>query len=337
MMLFGSSLAETNQSSADSSSASKSNVLGDNFVLEIQDGAMATPQPASEEISITIGGNQPRPGEVPQINVITIQTQAEIIFPSPMSGGDAKLFNPSSANMIVVYVLRISVAELMSQTGMTGYSQEAYEELSSQEGFDPADSFITLSQTKGVVPGDYVSEITLGALPDGSTLPAGSYVGELVMVPFDADTSIQSGIRANIDIPFTIEMDSIQLTCDADYQFPIKAFNSLDSETDIVYSIQLSQAEIKNVTGSPHRTATELKLQKESGIFYPEYEFISLFTSEPIAPGAFLESATLGVLPDGQSLPSGTYTAWLVRNTIDPDTGALTIMDANTQIELIVP
>lgn len=310
-------------------------ILGDGFVLEIQ--TEATPTPAPEEIVIPLYGGLPRPGETPRISSLNIRTQAKLIFDSPFEPSRADLYNPADSTMIMVYQLRISLAELQRQTGMTGYSQEQYAQLRAQPGFDPEKSYVVLSQSKGVLPGDRVQYITLGTLPDGSTLPAGEYTGELLMVPFDQETMESTMVDATVMMPFELKTGVIRLTPDEDYRVRMSVFNQTDSGFDIVYSIQLSQAEIMRVTGSAHQTEETLALQAATADFRSEYEFISLFESEPIAPGSFLEEAILGALPDGEPLPSGTYTGWLVRYAQSDKTTERTMLDADTQIQIVVP
>ena len=239
--------------------------------------------------------------------------------------------------MIVVYQLRVSVAELMRQAGVTGYTDEQYALLSAQEGFDPEKAYVVLSQTKGIPPGMTVEEITLGALPDGSTLPAGEYTGELLMVPFDSESRSAAMVSATINMPFSIATGIIRLICDDAYGVELSAFNPVESGRDAVFSIQVSQAEVERVTGSSHQDEAALSAQAAATYFNPEYEFISLFESEPITPGAFLEGAELGLLPDGERLPTGEYVAWLVRYAVDPETGETTLTDANTQLQIVVP
>ena len=310
-------------------------ILGDDFVLEIQ--TEATPTPAPQEIVVPLYGDLPRPGETPRISSLNIRTQAKLIFDSPFEPSRADLYNPADSTMIMVYQLRISLAELQRQTGMTGYSQEQYAQMSAQPGFDPEKSYVVLSQSKGVMPGDRVQYITLGTLPDGSTLPAGEYTGELLMVPFDQETMESAMVDATVMMPFEVKTSVIRLTPDEDYRVRLSVFNQTDSGFDVVYSIQLSQAEILRVTGSAHQSEENLALQAADADFRSEYEFVSLFDSEPIAPGAFLEEAILEALPDGEPLPSGTYTGWLVRYAQSDATTGRTMLDTDTQIQIVVP
>lgn len=117
----------------------------------------------------------------------------------------------------------------------------------------------------------------------------------------------------------------------------LHVFNPVDGTNDMVYSIQFSQLEIQNVTGSPHRTEEELAAQALDINFLPEYEFVSVFESEPVKPGEALEHAQLVQLPDGQMLPPGTYHGWLVKYAIDPETQEKTQQSVTTEIELVVP
>lgn len=307
-------------------------LLGSDFVLEIQ----TEPEPMND-ILLSLGANLPRPGEAPQINTLPIITQAKLVFDSPFSPSTAELTNPEDSDMIMVYQLRISIAELMRQTGRTGYEADAYAIISAGEDFDPAHHYIVLSQSKGVLPGDHVEHIALGALPDGTTVPAGEYMGELIMVPFDGETRTCSMVNAIVMMPFEVKTGMSSLALTAERAGKISAFNQIDAAYDIVYSIQISQAEIERVSGSPHQSAEALAAQALTPQFNGEYEFISLYDSAPIAPGVFLEDIALTALPDGQPLPSGAYNGWLVRYTVDPYTGALSMLDANTLLEIIAP
>lgn len=309
-------------------------LLGDGFQLEIQAEPTATPKP--ETLTFTLGAQMPRPGEKPRISSLNVQTQASLRFETPMAPAQADLRNAEDSGLIVVYVLRMSVAEMQRKTGRTGYTGEQYMALSEREGFDPETSYITLSQSKGIPPGMSVDEITLGTLPDGSTLPAGDYTGELVMVPFSADTMEEAMINVNVEMQFSVENDMIILHLDEDGRAPLQAFNPIDAQQDIYLEIQVSQSEVREVTGQPHNTAEVLAAQEADPAFnslYEQYTFMSLFRSDPIAPGGFLEEVVLTTLPDGTPLPPGTYDAWLVRY----GDGEAELLDASTQIQLIVP
>ena len=320
---------------AEKENGSSNSVLDDDFVLEIQ--GEATPSPTAEILDFAIGGTMPKPGETPRLNSITVEMQPHIRFKSPFSPGTVRLYNPTTSNMVMVYQLRISIDELQRQAGITGYTPEDYTALSSAEDFDPATSYITLSQTKGILPGKTAEEIALGTLPDGSSLPAGQYTGELLMVPFDHETENPAMVNAVIVMPFSVETGLIQLVVGEDQTIVLQVFNPTHNDTDVVFGLEISQKELEAVTGSPHRTEEELALQAETGSFDPAYEFISLFTSEAVKPGGFLESATIKALPDESLLPSGVYTGWLVRYNVDKTTGELVMQDVDTQVQITVP
>lgn len=303
----------------------------DNYALEIE----IEPQVTAESTTITIG-DPPRPGEKPKLNVFGIEVPAMLYFDYPFAASTARLHNPADSTMIVVYQLRISVAELLKQAGITGYSESQYAQLSAHEGFDPASSYIVLSQTKGILPGASVNEMSLGTLPDGSTLPAGNYTSELVMVPFDEETREGAMVTALVIVPFVIKNDVIRLQADEAQHVSLSLFNPVQSGQQLSYSIQISQSEIERVSGSPHQSQANLDLQSSNPFFDPDYEFISFFDSELIAPGEFLESAQLHKLPDGQSLPTGEYQGWLVRYEVDTLSGEKILLDVNTQIFILI-
>lgn len=76
-----------------------------------------------------------------------------------------------------------------------------------------------------------------------------------------------------------------------------------------MFAIQISQQELTDVSGEAHRTAEETAAQQANPAFDPAYEFLTIYESDPVAPGAFLEGrAALRTLPDGQALPAGEYT-----------------------------
>lgn len=295
----------------------------------------------------------PRPGATPppKTNVLVISTAAKYIFPNPMGTALAAFQNTTEAKFPVVYTLQISVEQLLKQLGISGYSAEEYAQLQQSEGFDPASSYIVLCQTEPIAPGQTVESITLGTLPDGTTLPAGDYEAKLFETVLDDDEqadsqsgeipdsvtlSVSMTLSASMEIPFTVQESTITAQANGDGTIPLRVFNPVTSTDQAIYSIQLSQAEVERVTGSAHRTAEELAAQGANADFNAEYEFISLSESEPIAPGEFLESATLAALPDGSALAKGAYNAWLVKYTVDA-TGAKTMAPVNTAIALIIP
>lgn len=314
-----------------SSASVNTDILGEDFELEIE----VTPSVTTGTLTIEMGNKQPKPGQKPKVNVVGIDVPAMLVFYSPFSIGIARLNNPEGSTAFVVYQLRISVAELLRQTGMTGYSTEQYEEINSHEGFDAEQSYIVLSQTKGIAPGAWVEEMALGILPNGSTLPAGSYTAELVMVPFDSETRQTMMVSAVVMVPFVVENDLIVLDV-TEQTLDLNLFNPVAADADLIYSIQVSQAELERLTGSAHQNEETLMLQALTPGFDSAYEFISLFESDPISPGGYLEGATLHALPDGESLPRGEYTAWLVRYEVNAQSEEQLMLEVNTQLQLNV-
>ena len=306
-------------------------VLGEDYQLEIE----VSPSVSTQTVTIDLGGGQPKPGEKPKVNVLGIDVPAMMVFESPFSIGTARLYNTAESTVVVVYQLRISVAELRRQAGITGYSAQQYEALLAGEGFDPESSYIVLSQTKGILPGGWVEEMALGTLPDGRTLPAGNYTAELVMVPFDSETRQSMMLSAVVMIPFVVENDLIALDVQ-DNVMELSLFNPVDADTNLIYSIQVSQSELERVSGAPHQDEETLKRQEETPGFDGAYEFISLYESEPVIPGGYLEGQQLNALPDGAYLPKGEYTGWLVRYTVDAQSGERVMLEVNTQLQLVV-
>lgn len=306
-------------------------VLGEDYQLEIE----VSPSVSTQTVTIDLGGGQPKPGERPKVNVLGIDVPAMMVFESPFSIGTARLYNTAESTVVVVYQLRISVAELRRQAGITGYSAQQYEALLAGEGFDPESSYIVLSQTKGILPGGWVEEMALGTLPDGRTLPAGSYTAELVMVPFDSETRQSMMLSAVVMIPFVVENDLIALDIQ-DNVMDLSLFNPVDADRNLIYSIQVSQSELERVSGAPHQDEETLKRQEGTPGFDSAYEFISLYESEPVMPGGYLEGLQLNALPDGAHLPKGEYTGWLVRYAVDAQSGERVMLEVNTQLQLVV-
>ena len=306
-------------------------VLGEDYQLEIE----VSPSVSTQTVTIDLGGGQPKPGEKPKMNVLGIDVPAMMVFESPFSIGTARLYNTAESTVVVVYQLRISVAELRRQAGITGYSAQQYEALLAGEGFNPESSYIVLSQTKGILPGGWVEEMALGTLPDGRTLPAGSYTAELVMVPFDSETRQSVMLSAVVMIPFVVENDLIALDIQ-DNVMDLSLFNPVDADTNLIYSIQISQSELERVSGAPHQDEETLKRQEGTPGFDSAYEFISLYESEPVMPGGYLEGLQLNALPDGTYLPKGEYTGWLVRYAVDAQSGERVMLEVNTQLQLVV-
>lgn len=312
-----------------SSEASLHKELSGEGTVNIQ----VTPSVRTQTLTVDLNGGQPKPGQKAKANVVSIDVPAELVFESPFSVGTVRLSNPVESTMAVVYQLRVSVAELRRQAGFTGYSEEQYKALSAEEGFDPERAYVILSQTKTILPGEWVEEIILGSLPDGRTLPAGSYTAELVMVPLGGEAQRGVLLSAVVTVPFIVENDLIVLEV-KEQAVDLSAFNPVDAAFDLVYSVQISQSELERVSGSPHQDAQTMAVQASTSGFDSDYEFISLFESEAIAPGAYLEGVLFHALPDGASLPSGEYLAWLVRYAVLE--GELVMLDVNTQLHLLV-
>lgn len=305
-------------------------VLGADFELNIE----VSPSVTTQEMNLEMGSG-PRPGHRPQVNVVGVDVPAALVFHSPFSVEGVRLHNPQESTAVVVYQLRMSVAELRRQTGLTGYDEEQYKELSARTGFDEGSHYIVLSQTRGILPGEWAEEMALGTLPNGATLPAGRYTAELIMVPFDQQTHQSMMISAVVLVPFVIESALMSVEV-AGSHADMRLFNPVDAPNDLVYSIQLSQAEVRRVSGQPHQPEENLVMQAKTPGFDEEYEFISLYESEVVSPGAYVEGVRLHALPDGEQLPQGTYTAWLVRYALDAQTQQEMMLDVNTQLQLVV-
>ena len=311
--------------------------------LEMDESAVkeaAAPAPGVE--AANPGGTEtaaPRPGQRKdsQRNSLTIETISDIQFPSPYLPGKVNVRNPADSTVNVQYMLRISVAELKRQAGRTGYGPEALAALERDPAFDPETSYIVLSQTKGIAPGTMVETMTLGALPDGSTIPAGDYQAEMVMAAYDIQTSKRSMVGAVVKVNFHVLSDEAALSFDSEGVGDLSAFNPVTAGSDVIFGIQISQQAVADGCGSPHRTQAELESQEANAAFDPAYEFLTIYESQPVAPGSFVEGqARLLPLPDGEMLPPGSYTAWLVRYAFDSQWNSWQMLDAQTQLTLVV-
>lgn len=302
--------------------------------------------------AVALGAPRPGDAQPEPAKTITITTAARYQFASPLSEATAHFTNPEDSGSSIVYTLQITIAELLRMAGTTGYSDEAYQALTQQEGFSPETETVILCQTEPIAPGGVVETITLGLLPNGEALPVGEYQGMLVIsILTDGDGAQEQITRqpgeeititpsmtvsARMSIPISIEEDTITLFADEQGVCAMRIYNQADSVSSAVYSIQLSQAEIETVTGQSHQPDQVLLAQRGEASFNAEYVFISVFESGPVAPGEFLKSAELAPLPDGQPLPSGTYSAWLVKYLVD-GTGNQDMQPVNIAITLVIP
>lgn len=303
--------------------------------LELDDSAVSEDAP---RVQLDPGGDGAvRPGEKPQTNSFTIRTVSDITFASPFAPAEVNATNPEGSTVITQYTLQISLAELECQIGRTGHTPEQMAELQAQDGYDPEISYVTLAETKGIRPGSMVQTMVLGALPDGSTLPAGDYQADMVVASYDVQTNRRSMVGGLVKVKFHILTDQMSLIFDESGLGELHAFNPSAADQEVVYGIQISQQAIVDGCGNPHRTQDQLAAQQANPDFDPAYEFITILESEAVAPGSSLEgTAQLLPLPDGQMLPKGEYTAWLVRFTRDQQTGLWKMLDARTQLALSV-
>lgn len=306
--------------------------------LEFDDQAVAENAPSTPAPTAAAPGPI-RPGDKKggQQNSLTIETISDIQFPSPFLPGQVNVKNPAGSTVNVQYMLRISVAELERQTGRTGYTQEQMAELTADPEYDPETSYLVLSQTKGIAPGTMVEAMTLGALPDGSTIAAGDYQAEMVMAAYDVQTGKRSMVGAVVKVQFHVLSDEATVAFDLSGLGEIEAFNPVTAEGDVMFGIQLSQQALIDGCGASHRTEADLAAQAADPAFDPAYEFLTIYESAPVAPGSFVENPVqLLPLPDGAMLPEGTYAAWLVRYGYDAAWNSWQMLDAATQLTLVV-
>ena len=264
--------------------------------------------------------------------VISIKVNAHINFDTPVSPANTLLENPKSATSPIFYTLSISVAELLRQAGITGYDADTYRELSSQQGFDPETHTIPLCQTEPIEPGESIAAITLDPLPDGTMLPAGRYQGNLQQVALESgDPSEQDGssisvsIKMGARIPFTIQTGLTTMTPDADGTIAMHIFNPVSSESDMIYCLLVSQAELDRIEQGINANEPTRPIR-----FDERAEYVTLFTSEKIAPGQALTEARI------DPLPGGNYDCFLARYEKDAVTGELILIGANTRVSLVI-
>ena len=300
----------------------------------------AEPQPAASQPAEPQPSAAPiRPGDRPggNRNSITIQTISDISFPSPLLPGQVNVGNPQDSTVNVQYMLRISAAELERQTGRTGYSPEQLSQLEAQGDYDPESSYIVLSQTQGIAPGQMVETMTLGTLPDGSTVPAGDYQAEMVMAAYDRKTNRRSMVGAVVKVQFHVLSDQITVTFDESGLGQLGAYNPVTAQGDVIFSLQLSQKAVEDGCGQAHVAQEQLAQQQADPAFDPAYEFLTIYESEPVAPGSFIQGdVQLMPLPDGTLLPPGEYEAWLVRYAYDAQWNSWQQTEATTQVTLVV-
>lgn len=300
----------------------------------VPEGTQSQPESFTVDLG---GGGAVRPGDKPKTNSFTIQTVSDIKFPSPGEPANIDATNPEGSTVISQYTLRVSVAELERQIGRNGYTEAQYKELSAQQGFDPEQSFIVLAETKGIAPGAMVQQMALGALPDGTTLGAGDYAADMVVTAYDAETHKKSMVGSVVKVKFHILSDEVTVVFDENGLGTLQAFNPATSGGEVKFAVMISQKAITDGCGEAHRTEAELAAQAANAAFDPEYEFLTLFESEPVAAGAHLETAAqLSRLPDGANLPQGQYTAWLARYNYDESLGLWQLLDAKTQLNLVI-
>ncbi len=276
-----------------------------------------------------------RPGDRAKENSFTVQTVSQIVFNSPYEAAVVNATNPEGSTVITQYQLRVSIAELQRQTGRTGYTKDQLAALEATQGFNPEASYITLAETKGIAPGAMVQTMMLSPLPDGTMLSAGDYQAEMVVTAYDVETNKRSLVGGVVKVPFHILNDQMQIAFDADGLGAWNLYNPEATGADVAYSILISQQAVIDGCGEPHQTAEALAAQQANAQFDPAYEFLTIYESEAVAPGSFLDgNVQLDPLPDGQMLPTGEYAAWLVRSVWNAAGGYWEMLDARTELVL---
>ena len=282
-----------------------------------QDEAAKDPEAATRVMKPQIGGLSGQ-------NSMTISTVSNIRFETPYSEGVVDFTNPEGSTVNVQYLLTMSVADILRQTGRTGYTEEEYAALSRREGFSPESERVVVGQTKGIPPGKRVHTITLGALPDGSALGRGVYPATVVMAAFDPQTNQRAMVGAEASVTVEIAGDELALAFTGG-KAELRVFTPADESAAVRYTLIITQKELLDKTGGYGAPGD-----------YQEDAWVTLVDAGIAQPGEFLETElTLGPLPDGSSLPKGEYTAWLARAGQDAD-GAWTVRGADTKVLLTV-
>lgn len=290
-----------------------------------------------ESFTLDLGGGSPRPGDAPKINSFTIQTASAIQFASPLSPAQVNVTNPEGSTVVTMYQLRISAAELQRQIGRTGYTAAQWAEMNEQPDFDSEACYIELAATKGIAPGSMVQQMALGTLPDGTLLGAGDYKAEMVVLAYDIETNTKSMVNSVVKVGVHVLSEVADISFDELGQGTFTAYNPETQNGEIRYRIEISQQAIVDGCGSAHRTPQEQEAQHANPAFDPAYEFLTLYESQPVAPGELLDGQVqFARLPDGALLPAGSYTAWLTRYAYDDALGEWRLLDARTQLNLTV-
>lgn len=299
--------------------------LSDANDLEMDEGAIGENETTTPEPGATLS-MKPNMGGGSGANVMAISTVSNIQFNSSFAEGIVDFTNPSGSTVNVLYILRVSAAELLRETGRTGYSEKDYAALSAEAGFDPKTSYVVLGQTKGIPPGKRMHSITLGALPDGSALPCGKYAATVVMAAYDISTDQRSMVGIEAAVTVEVLSDSVELIAEGG-KGKIKLFTPVSETSAVRYTLVITQGELLNETGNAHNGGGE----------YVENGGVLLSELGSAQPGNFLDAEyTIGALPDGTALPAGEYTAWIARSTFDESLALWTVASTDTTVRLTV-
>lgn len=256
-------------------------------------------------------------------NKMSIKGMNSITFETPMSEGVVDFTNPEESTVNMQYLIRVTVAELLRTLGRTGYSDAEYATLSAQEGFDPETEYIVLAQTKGVPPGKRVHTISLGTLPDGTTLGVGTYKAQTVITAYDVNTNQRSMVGANMEANITVKTDQIAMQVNGNHA-QISLFTPAGEISEIRYELVVAKTALESKVSK-----TVLDAMKE--------EYHSLGVLGHAKPGEFLEADfSLKALPDGTELPQGEYDAWIIRYEMDAESGQWKNKMSSTMVNLLV-
>lgn len=131
-------------------------------------------------------------------NTVTIEFQPEIKAASGTGDASFHYKNPGTSNHNVVVELQIADGELKDKVGTTGRPAEEQKKLEQAEGYSTDSSRVTIGKTGSIPPGYSVETITLEALADGTSLPAGDYNVVAYMLYYDMDTNEKAMMQTQI-------------------------------------------------------------------------------------------------------------------------------------------
>lgn len=245
----------------------------------------------------------PKPGSTPDVvHTMDLVLNVMYVFPSPFSSASAGIRNPDRSDKIVKYKLCITASELLSKSGRQGDNIDTWPQSEQTDAFAADERPIVLWESDYLYPGGNIEQIALNPLPDGTTMTEGIYNAVMIVECSDPSDSTKLLGVFHVDVAVNIMVGELEMDCSIDGQIRQPIFNSSDSPATFVLAIADSD------------------LQQKTGTYQAENTFLSahntlipvLVTAQTPALEA-VSGAYLSLLPNGESLHEGTYTAWLMR------------------------